>query len=107
MRRDELYLRDVIEAGDSIAKFVAGVDRSAFMDNDMLRSATLHKLTIIGEASARLSDDLKSRYPDVEWRDIIAFLNIAVHSYFSVDWAIVWVAATLEAPALRTQVLQI
>jgi len=71
------------------------------------RSATLHKLTIIGEASARLSDDLKARYSDVEWRDIVAFRNIAVHSYFSVDWAIVWVAATTEAPALRTQVLQI
>jgi len=107
LRRDELYLRDMIEATDSIARFVANVEQSVFMENDLFRSATLHKLTILGEASARLSDDLKARQPDVEWRDIVAFRNIAVHSYFSVDWAIVWVAATADAPTLRAQIVQI
>ena len=107
MRRDELYLRDIIEATDAIAGFVSNVEQSAFVGNDLLRSATLLKLTIIGEASARLSDELKTRYADVEWRDIVGFRNIAVHAYFSVNWSIVWVAATTDAPTLRTRILQI
>jgi uncharacterized protein with HEPN domain len=107
LRRDELYLRDMIEAADAIAGFIADTDESVFAGNDLLRSATLLKLTIIGEASARLSDELKTRHPDVEWRDIVGFRNIAVHAYFSANWSIVWVAATTDAPALRTRILQI
>ena len=107
MRRDELYLRDMIEAADAIAGFIADAEESAFVGNDLLRSATLLKLTIIGEASGRLSDELKARYPDVEWRDIVGFRNIAIHAYFSVNWSIVWVAATTDASALRTRILQI
>lgn len=37
----------------------------------------------------------------------MAFRNIAVHAYFSVDWPTVWVAATDDAPALRTKVVAI
>ncbi len=44
----------------------------------------LQKLIVIGEAAARLSDEFKTRYSKVEWRDIVAFRNILVHAYFSV-----------------------
>ncbi len=44
---------------------------------------------------------------EVEWADIVAFRNIAVHAYFAVDWAIVWVAATQDAPELRRRVTDI
>ncbi|MCP4546772.1 MAG: DUF86 domain-containing protein, partial [bacterium] len=47
------------------------------------------------------------RQPDVDWRDIVAFRNIAVHAYFSVDWSIVWTTATEDAPALRERVEKI
>ena len=46
-------------------------------------------------------------HPEVEWADIVAFRNIAVHAYFGVQWPIVWVAATEDAPALREQVSRI
>jgi uncharacterized protein with HEPN domain len=62
---------------------------------------------MIGEAAARLSANFKDRHPQIEWADIVAFRNIAVHAYFSVNWPIVWVAATEDAPALRKQVVQI
>jgi uncharacterized protein with HEPN domain len=43
----------------------------------------------------------------VEWRDIVAFRNIAVHAYFSVQWDIVWATAHDDVPVLRSQDLQI
>ena len=107
MRGDALYLADMVEAADAIAGFLAGAQREAFVGNDLVRSAVLQKLAVIGEAAARLSADFKDRHPRIEWADIVAFRNIAVHAYFSVDWSIVWVAATEDAPALRKQVMQI
>jgi uncharacterized protein with HEPN domain len=37
----------------------------------------------------------------------VGFRNIAVHAYFAVDWSIVWVTATQDAPQLRQQVSKI
>jgi uncharacterized protein with HEPN domain len=107
MRRDELYLLDIVQAADAIQRFVAGVPRERFLGDDMLRSAVLHKLTIIGEAAARLSADFRQRHAGIEWSDIVGFRNIAVHAYFAVDWAIVWVSATQEVPVLSGQVRDI
>ncbi|MBI3269264.1 MAG: DUF86 domain-containing protein [Planctomycetes bacterium] len=104
MRRDRLYLFDVIEAAKSVEGFVRGKTQVEFVGDDLLRSAVLHKLTIVGEAATRLSPELRERHPHVPWRDIVAFRNIAVHAYFAVDWAIVWVSATRELPELRRQV---
>ena len=101
MRSDALYLTDMVEAAEAIAEFIAGLKQETFTGNKMARSAVLQQLTVIGEAAARLSPEFKQKHPDVEWADIVAFRNIAVHAYFSVDWNTVWVAATEDAPALR------
>jgi uncharacterized protein with HEPN domain len=107
LRREELYLADIVEAADAVAGFVSGVAQKEFTANDLLQSAVLQKLTIIGEAAARLSQAFRERHPEVEWRDVIAFRNIAVHSYFSMQWSIVWVTATEDAPAIRNQISRI
>jgi hypothetical protein len=41
---------------------------------------------VIGEAAARLPQAFREAHPQVEWRDIVAFRNIAVHAYFAVQW---------------------
>lgn len=107
MRRERLYLLDVVEAADAIESFLAGVSEAAFLDSDLLRSAVLQKLLIVGEAASRLPRDFCDRHSDVDWSGIVGFRNIAVHAYFSIEWRMVWVAATEEAPALRRQVTRI
>ena len=107
MRREELYLTDIVEAADAIHRFLAGVQRETFLQDDLLRSAVLQKLTISGEVAARLPMDFRARHPEIEWEDVIGFRNIAVHAYFAVEWPIVWVAATQEAPELKRNVAYI
>ena len=107
MRHDKLYLRDIVEAADAVARFTEATSQDEFVANDLVRSAVLQKLTILGEAAARLSPDLRARYPRVEWGDIVAFRNMAVHAYFGVRWETVWAAATEDTPVLRGQVAEI
>jgi uncharacterized protein with HEPN domain len=107
MRPERLSLTDIVEAADAVAGFIGGLARESFEGNDLLRSAVLHKLMLIGEAAARLPAEFKSRHPEVPWSDVVAFRNIAVHEYFAVDWVIVWNAATIDAPGLRRLVAAI
>ncbi len=64
----------------------------------------LHKLTIVGEAAARISAETRAANPAVPWLDVVGFRNIAVHAYFAVDWGIVWTTATSDLPALKSAV---
>src|SRR5436853_5587026 len=101
MRPERLYLNDIVEAADAIAGFLAGIGVAEFLRNDLIRSAVLQKLTIIGEAAARLPEEFCDRHPEIPWSDIVGFRNIAVHAYFAIEWPIVWVAATEETPLPR------
>jgi uncharacterized protein with HEPN domain len=83
------------------------VDFSAFSESELLRSAVVQKLAVIGEAAARLPGTLHTAHAEVPWSRIVAFRNILIHAYFGVDWDVVWISATKEAPALRKQVTEI
>lgn len=76
MRTDQLYLNDIIAAADSISRFITGIDNAGMLQSDEMRqSAVLQKLIVIGEAASQVSSELRSDYPDIPWRQIIAFRN--------------------------------
>ncbi|MEW6406326.1 MAG: HepT-like ribonuclease domain-containing protein [Chloroflexota bacterium] len=107
MRPEKLYLTDIVDAADAIGRFVAGINCDDFLRDELRLSAVLQKLIVIGEAAARLSPSFQASHPVVEWVDIVAFRNIAVHEYFAVNWSIVWVTATEDVPFLKQKVAQI
>lgn len=104
MQRDELYLADIIAAAASVEKYLSGCSPSEFERNELLQSAVLHKLMIVGEATAQLSEALKSQNMDVRWREIVAFRNLVVHRYFRVDLVIVWNTATKDLPTYAARI---
>jgi uncharacterized protein with HEPN domain len=70
----------------------------------LIRVWCLHHISIIGECAARLSADLKERYPSIPWRDIAAMRNAIVHGYFQVDWDEVWVVVERDLPVLEREI---
>jgi uncharacterized protein with HEPN domain len=70
----------------------------SFLRDEVMPPAVLHHLTVIGEAISRLSVELRARYPDVPWRQIIAVRHRIVHAYFDLDWQILWDAAVEDIP---------
>lgn len=65
MPREKLYLQDIIESVDAIERFLKNVSKDDFLENQLVQSAVLQKLAVLGEASARISDELKNRYPNI------------------------------------------
>jgi uncharacterized protein with HEPN domain len=48
MRDEQLYLLDIVEAADAIERFLEGVTESDFDASELIQSAVVYKLTIIG-----------------------------------------------------------
>jgi uncharacterized protein with HEPN domain len=107
MRRDRQRLNDILEALDWIAKATASRTEAQFLADETLCYAVAQKLTIIGEAVARLSPEITRRHNSAPWPDIVGLRNILVHEYFGIYWPFVWQTAVDHAPLLREQVAQI
>jgi len=101
MRNDRLFLADIVDSIEAIERFTAGIDEATFVANELIQSAVLQKLSVIGEAAGRLSEETRAQATEVPWKEIIGFRNIAVHAYFSVDWRIVFVTVTDDLPMLK------
>jgi uncharacterized protein with HEPN domain len=87
--------------------YLDGVTRERWDSGSMLRDAVLYRMLLLGEIASALSGELRDRYPDVAWRQVRAFRNLAVHKYFGVDWAVVWKIAQEEPAVLEKQALAI
>src|ERR1700722_6973416 len=104
MRRDRERIVDILEAIDSLTSSLRDRTEEEFFSNDLIYSASAYNLTVVGEAAARISPELKERNPQIEWRKVVGLRNVLVHQYFGIDRPMVWEVAITEAPLLREQI---
>ena len=79
------------------------MDLAAFRADERTASAVLHRIFLIGEAAARLPEEIRNRTPDVPWEEIIGMRNIIAHGYFEVDLEVPWKTVRLDLPPLQQQ----
>lgn len=103
-RSHELYLRDILKAGERIKRFTDGLDSDAFKADELRVDGVLFNLMTIGEAIKNIPQDMRDKYPDVRWRDISRFRDRVVHHYFKLDLDIVWEVVDIHLPVLVEQV---
>ena len=76
----------------------------AFKSNELVPSAVLHQLTILGEAVKRLSDAFRETHDHIPWTDAARMRDRLIHAYDAIDLDIVWQAAPRETPAVLDQI---
>ena len=47
-------------------------------------------LEIVGEASKKVSEEIRQRYPEIPWKQIAGTRDRLIHGYFDVDLDIIW-----------------
>jgi uncharacterized protein with HEPN domain/predicted nucleotidyltransferase len=95
------FLWDAQRAAGRITRFAAGRTYDDYLDDDMLRAAVERQFEIIGEAFVglrRVDPSLAAQLPDLP--KVIAFRNVLVHGYATIDHQIVWDAIRDDLPRL-------
>lgn len=100
-RSDVVYLYDMLDSISAIEQFVAGFDYDMFVTDRKTYSATLRELEIIGEAGGNVSDEVKTRHAEIDWRTLKDFRNVLAHEYFGVNSEIVWDVVMNKLPVLK------
>ncbi len=107
MLRDKPSLLDIFNACESIGRFIKNKTRDDFYNEEMMQQAVIRKIEIIGEASNRVSDELKKRFSELPWRKMRAMRNILIHMYDELELEIVWETASKDIPKLIRQLEKI
>ena len=93
-----LHMRDEIE---SLSKELAGISFENYRESYGLRRITERAIQIVSEAARALPEELRARYPETPWADIIAIGNPLRHEYHRIDDKVLWETATVDLPKLR------
>ncbi|CAO5163476.1 DUF86 domain-containing protein [Frankia sp. AiPs1] len=96
------YLWDAANAAELARNFAHGQTFTDYQANAMLRAAVEREFEIIGEALNQLSKvapDLAAAIPELP--RIVAFRNILIHGYATVDDALVWQVLQEKLPELE------
>jgi uncharacterized protein with HEPN domain len=101
MPRDPESLIDIVTAIRRILRYTDGVSRADLEANDEKLSAILYQISIIGEATKRLSPTFRDAHPEIPWREIAGMRNVIVHEYDQLDLDVIWDVVQNKSELLR------
>ena len=107
MLRDKEYLTDILESCKLIVSHTSNITKDEFLDDVKCQDAVIRRFEIIGEAARRISDEMKSKHPEIPWFEMTGMRNAMIHEYDDVDMVIVWETVKSDIPALVTTIEKI
>ncbi|MGB9758453.1 MAG: DUF86 domain-containing protein [Thermoproteota archaeon] len=104
MKKDDLvYLNHILDAISKIEVYTRDITYEQFMSNSLIQDGVVRQLEIIGEATKRLSNNIKEKHPEIPWKDIAGMRDKLIHEYFGVDLDAVWDTIKKDIPDLKTK----
>lgn len=100
MPRDQETLVDIMRAIELIVQYTQGVDYNELSQNLEKQDAILRRITIIGEATKRLSKEFRTQHPSIPWKAIAGMRDVITHDYDEVDLDEIWTVINEDLPKL-------
>ena len=104
---DKQRLAHILESIEELESYTSGSNLDTFLQNSMMRFASVKQIEIIGEAANYISDDTKEKFSEIQWRQITGLRHILVHEYFGIDSRLIWQIIVDDIPALKIKIKEV
>jgi uncharacterized protein with HEPN domain len=100
MWRDPAWILDMLQAARKVLEYSLGLTEAEFMGSSRDQDAIVRQLTILGEASKRVSAEFRNEHSEIPWKKIAGLRDVIVHDYFHVNLEKVWRIVREDLPDL-------
>jgi uncharacterized protein with HEPN domain len=104
---DRQRLLHILASIEEIENYIIGANFDSFLENSMMRFASVKQIEIIGEAANNITEEIKNKFTDIQWRQITGLRHVLVHEYFGVDARLIWQIIMDDIPDLKIKIKEI
>ena len=106
-KSDLIFIQYILESTNAVMNFSKNISKDELISNRFKRNAIVREIEIIGEAVKNISEDLKNKHKEVEWKEIVGTRDKMIHHYFGVDVNIILNIIKKDIPILERQMKKI
>jgi uncharacterized protein with HEPN domain len=103
MEKDLQSLFDMLNSAKLLMGYIEEKTKDDLLGDRLLQDGVIRRLTIIGEASVRVSTKTQQSLPNVPWRVIRGMRNRLVHEYDDLNISIIWDTIIASVPNLISE----
>lgn len=104
MLRDDASLQDIYNSGQTVIKFAESLNREDLDLNESNTAGIVLHIMIIGEATKRLSPELRAQHPELPWQQMAGMRDIIAHQYDKIDFDLMWDIIETSIPDMLKKV---
>jgi uncharacterized protein with HEPN domain len=90
MKSDRVYIQHILDEIQFLEENFSSLTFDDFIESPILKKASERSVSIIGEASKKISSDFKNQNSNIQWNAIAGTRNRLIHDYLGVDYEILW-----------------
>lgn len=106
-RNDIDLIRDIAESVARISLYTLNMEYEEFRKDKKTQDAVIRNIEIMGEATKKLSEDMRKDNPNIPWKNIAGTRDKLIHNYFGVNIDIIWSIVQIEIPSLLPKIERI
>lgn len=104
MKKSIVFIKHMRDSIEEIESFIEGVSEEDFLNNKEKQNAVIRSIEVLGEAAKNVSEDIRKKYPKIEWKKISGMRDKLIHHYFGINEEIIWDAVHYDLPKLKKEI---
>lgn len=101
------YVDDILDSVNDVDNFVGEMEFKDFKEDKKTINATIRSIEVIGEASQKIPEHLKSKFSGIPWDKMAGMRNKLIHEYFGVDIEILWQTIKEDLQSLKPLIIEV